>query len=250
MEGLMRTPAGTDVIILAGGRGTRLQPIVADLPKPMADISGRPFISRLLQHLSREGLDHAILAVGYKHEAIEHYLGQRHAKIDIAYTIEDHPLGTGGGILKALYAARTDRVFILNGDTFFAADLQQMQAFHLEKQARLTMALRPMLDCTRYGTVTCENGYVTRFQEKCSGTASGLINGGIYLADKEWLICQMETLRQTETFSFENDILPFLPPHTVAGRPDDGFFIDIGIPEDYRKACLLLPDLPHTPLDA
>ena len=250
MEGLMHSLTGTDVILLAGGQGTRLQSVVADLPKPMADISGRPFISHLLQHLAGEGLSHAILSVGYKHEAIKQYLCHRHAGMEITYTIEEHPLGTGGGILKALYAARTDRALILNGDTFFAADLHQMQDFHHEKKARLTMALRPMQDCSRYGTVACENGYVTRFEEKRSGTTAGLINGGIYLADRKWLICQMEALRKAETFSFENDILPFLPPQTVAGWPDDGFFIDIGIPEDYRKACRLLPELPHSHLEA
>lgn len=243
MEILMTSLADIEVIILAGGRGTRLRTVVADLPKPMADISGQPFISCLLQHLAGAGFRRAVLSVGYKHEDIEQFLGNRHASMDISYVVEQQPLGTGGGILKALRAARTERVFILNGDTFFAADLAQMLAFHLEKQARLTMALRPMADCSRYGTVTCEDGFVTRFAEKRSGTEAGLINGGIYLADRKWLTGMMEQLRPADTFSFENDILTALPAHTIAGRPDDGFFIDIGIPEDYMKACRLLPAL-------
>ena len=245
MESIDRMPLReVEAVVLAGGKGTRLQPVVADLPKPMADIGGRPFLCYLLQRLADAGIRRCVLATGYRHASIENYFGNRFEDMELVYAVEKRPLGTGGGIANALRQIRSRQALVCNGDTFYAADLDRLFRTHLEAGAAATMVLRPMEDGRRYGTVACRGVYVSRFIEKSpENTGACLINGGIYLVDKDRLTTLMEAMDLPESFSFEQDVLPALPPRTLAGCPDNGFFIDIGIPEDYAAARRLLPAL-------
>ena len=248
MESIAPMPLrDVEAIVLAGGKGTRLQPVVADLPKPMADIDGKPFLCYLLRRLSEAGIRRCVLATGYRHASIESYFGNRFDDMELVYAVEKRPLGTGGGIANALREIRSRHALVCNGDTFFAADLAKLHQIHQQAGTAVTMILRPMEDGRRYGTVACHGIYVSRFIEKSpQNTGACLINGGIYLIDKDRLTTLLEAMDLPEAFSFEQDVLPVLPSRTIAGYPDDGFFIDIGIPEDYAAARRLLPTLQNT----
>ena len=119
-----------EAIILAGGLGTRLQNVVKDIPKPMADINGKPFLKYLLDYLSGYEIEKVILSVGYRHEVIEHYFGKKYKNIELVYAIEEEPLGTGGGILNACSYLDTNLFYLINGDTFFNVNLNELKAFH------------------------------------------------------------------------------------------------------------------------
>ena len=222
-----------EAIILAGGYGTRLQSIVRDVPKPMADINGRPFLSYVVDHLSCQNMRKILLSVGYKYEIIKNYFGLKYKNIDIEYVIENEPLGTGGAIKKALNQIDEDNAVVLNGDSFFDLDLQKMFHLHSTQGSRLTIAVKPMHRFDRYGTVVLEGNRVMSFEEK-SSRVFGYINGGVYIVDKGIF----NTFEQyNNSFSFEKDFLEkkvdIINPLAFIA---EGYFIDIGIPDDYERA--------------
>ena len=193
-----------DVIILAGGLGTRLRPIVGVVPKCLAPIAGRPFLAWLLAWLKPLGPGRVVLSVGYLHEAVEAWAREnaRDYPFEFIFSVEDEPLGTGGGIHLALGRCSFDKVLIINGDTFFNVDLS---LFSTASRGPVSIALKPMEDFDRYGEVVIDGeGRITAFREK-THCPSGLINGGIYLADRTFLLSLMSSLPQR--FSFEKDVL-------------------------------------------
>ncbi len=220
-----------ECVVLAGGKGTRLRSVVSDLPKCMAPVAGRPFLAWLLDDLREAGFDHIILSLGYKHEAVEAWVASRPDRDSITCVVEEEPLGTGGGVRLALRQAREDAVFILNGDTFFGVDYPAMQAFHRQSGAQATLALKPLRDFDRYGEVTLDGeGRITAFREK-RPCAEGLINGGVYLLQRDALA------EMPERFSLEKDYFePKAVSAALAGFRSEGYFIDIGIPADYARA--------------
>jgi D-glycero-alpha-D-manno-heptose 1-phosphate guanylyltransferase len=221
-----------EAIILAGGLGTRLRPVVRDIPKPMAPICGRPFLAYLLEQLRTYGVERTVLAVGYRHEVVDEYFSSRENAMPLAYSVETEPLGTGGGIRNGLELCSGSTVLVLNGDTFFDVDLEEMLACHLRTRADITVALKPMTNFDRYGAVTVEGERIVAFHEK-ELCARGYINGGVYLIGKA-LFAGFDL---PERFSFETEFLgKFLNRLTVVGFRSDGYFIDIGIPEDYAQA--------------
>lgn len=219
-------------IVLAGGFGTRLQTVVKDVPKPMAEINGFPFLKYLLDTLVTQGFEKVVLSVGYKQEIIKNYFQARYQNMEIVYSSEDTPLGTGGAIVQSLEYIDSEQVFVLNGDTFFEVDFDAMMAIHCTMNADITLAAKEMHDFDRYGTVVVENSQIIGFQEK-QYQAQGLINGGIYLLNRT--LFQDFTL--SGKFSFESDFLEkYLAEVKVAAFISEGYFIDIGIPEDYYQA--------------
>ena len=220
-----------ECVVLAGGKGTRLRSVVSDLPKCMAPVAGRPFLAWLLDDLREAGFDHIILSLGYRHEAVEAWVATRPDRDSITCVVEEEPLGTGGGVRLALCQAREDAVFILNGDTFFGVDYPAMQAFHRQSGAQATLALKPLRDFDRYGEVTLDGeGRITAFREK-RPCAEGLINGGVYLLQRDALA------KMPERFSLEKDYFePQAESAGLAGFRSEGYFIDIGIPADYARA--------------
>lgn len=220
-----------ECVVLAGGKGTRLRSVVSDLPKCMAPVAGRPFLAWLLDDLREAGFDHIILSLGYKHEAVEAWVASRPDRDSITCVVEEEPLGTGGGVRLALRQARENAVFILNGDTFFGVDYPAMQAFHRQSGAQATLALKPLRDFDRYGEVTLDGeGRITAFREK-RPCAEGLINGGVYLLQRDALA------EMPERFSLEKDYFePKAESAGLAGFRSEGYFIDIGIPADYARA--------------
>lgn len=225
-----------EVIILAGGLGTRLRSVVSEVPKCMAPVAGKPFLWYLLKYLSRYDVTRVILSVGYLREVIFNWIDEVKDEFlfEFDYAIEEEPLGTGGGIKLALDKTIDEKVVVLNGDTFFDVDLMQLYDAHVIGKKAITLALKPMRNFDRYGTVNVEpiTSTILNFNEK-QYCEEGLINGGIYVISKSVPI--FEGLE--EKFSFETAVLePQCSRHQLLGVVQNGYFIDIGIPEDYKKA--------------
>jgi D-glycero-alpha-D-manno-heptose 1-phosphate guanylyltransferase len=223
-----------EAIILAGGLGTRLRSAVPDLPKCMAPVAGKPFLSYLIDYLAQQGVERFIFALGYKSEAIEDFLrGKFAGKPTYRLSIEKEPLRTGGAIRLACEQAKEDNVLVLNGDTFFGIDAVELATFHSQKQADCTLCLKPMQNFDRYGVVELgSDGRVTRFLEK-EFYQEGLINGGVYALNLPRFLEQP----LPSVFSFEKDWLErSYSDRALFGLVQDGYFIDIGIPADYDRA--------------
>lgn len=226
-----------EVIILAGGLGTRLRSVVSEVPKCMAPVAGKPFLWYLLKYLTRfDQVDRVILSVGYLREVIFKWIDEVKDEFpfEFDYAIEEEPLGTGGGIKLALFKANDERVFVLNGDTLFDVDLMQLYDAHVIGKKSITLALKPMRKFKRYGTVNMEpiTGTILSFNEK-QYCEEGLINGGVYVISKNASI--FEGLEKK--FSFETAVLePQCARRQLLGVVQDGYFIDIGVPEDYQRA--------------
>ncbi len=222
-----------EAIVLAGGLGTRLKKLVSDVPKPMAPVGGKPFLSYILRWLNQNGITHVIFSVGYKWETIQKVYGEEYLSMRLSYSVEKSPLGTGGAIALAMKKVKENEVFIINGDTFFNINLKEFRDLHIKKNREVSLALKPMENFDRYGKVELDNGNrIIKFLEK-QPTPKGLINAGIYLVDKN----SNRFFPPTEKFSFEKDFLETkLDKLNMGGYVADKYFIDIGIPDDYTRA--------------
>lgn len=220
-----------ECIILAGGFGTRLQSVVSDVPKCMAPIGGQPFLHYLLRSLEQAGFAHVIFSLGYKHEIIKTWLAGYPTGMKISCVVEKEPLGTGGAVKLASQLATGEHVFIVNGDTYFQVNYDKMNKFHTSSQAEATLALRKMHDFDRYGSVETDPATqrITRFREK-QFCREGYINGGVYIVRKEALQ-QLPDRCSLEKEYFEARVTTAV----FNGFCEDGYFIDIGIPEDYAR---------------
>lgn len=220
-------------IILAGGFGTRLQSVVSDVPKSMAEVAGKPFLEYLFDYAADQQFDHIILSLGYKADVVIDWLESQQRSFKISYVIESLPLGTGGAIKYAFGKVSGKEAFVINGDTFFDVDAHALLQFHKVKQADISVALKPMTDFDRYGSVTLNDQQrIVSFNEK-QYCAEGLINGGIYIVNTELF----KKIDLPERFSFEKDIMEsHLHNLGIYGLQQDNYFIDIGIPSDFVKA--------------
>jgi len=225
--------------ILAGGLGIRLRSIVDDQPKPMADIDNKPFLAHQIEQLKAQGIRQVILCVGYLHDQVLSYFGNGEAwGVRIDYSIETSPLGTGGALKHA--QSFVDGTFlVLNGDSFFDIDLQQLICFHEarkkeDKGCVGTLALTTVPDAARYGSVLLNGkGRIANFTEKstANGDVAGLINAGVYVLEPEIL----ETIPAAQKVSIERTVFPsFLGNGSrLYGYEGAEFFVDIGTPEGY-----------------
>jgi len=228
-----------DAIILAGGFGTRLQSVLSNVPKPMAPMGeandNRPFLSMLLQYLAGQGVTRAILATHFMHDVIESYLGTSHAGISLEYVREETPLFSGGAIVNAIHAAKLTKTFlVLNGDTFVQADYRNLYQTHLTSGAPLTMLLRHIPDTGRSGIVEIEGSTIFKFGERGTPGQPGYINAGVWVMSPNLLTAYP----QGQAFSFEKDFLQPNIPNQLQPQAmvTEGYFIDIGVPEDYARA--------------
>lgn len=218
-----------EAIVLAGGFGTRLKSVVTNTPKPMARVNKKPFLEYILKYLEKNGVTRIILAVGYKWEIIKEYFGDSFNNIELIYSIENEPLGTGGAIKKALSFVKNDYVFIINGDTLFDIDLSELT---LKDNSKMIIALKKMLNFDRYGCIEVDkNKYVVSFIEK-KYNEIGYINGGIYLITKDIF----ENISIVNKFSFEEFMGDKFKDLKISTKIFEDYFIDIGIPDDYEKA--------------
>ena len=227
-------------VILAGGLGTRLRSAVPDLPKPMAPISGRPFLEYLLNYWISQGVSRFVLSVGYRHEAIVQHFGPRYKGVEIEYAVEERPLGTGGGFLAAAEkVGRREPFLLLNGDTYFEVDWNVLHAYALEHDADWCLSLFRTSEKGRYmGIEVSSEGRITSLK---SGIEQGsrLANGGVYWVHPRVL---SRAPSVDERLSLEDDLFPraFAAGRRLFGIEFKGTFIDIGVPEDYHRAPILL----------
>ena len=227
------------VLILAGGFGTRLKSVVPDLPKPLADVNGKPFLWWLLQELENQGAKDVYLSVGYMHEHIQSYFGPKYNQVNLHYIIETEPLGTGGAILNACKQIPDQEVLILNGDTLAKTDLNGFAQFSRSYSSKLFLAIAKVADAGRYGTVILKGNQITGFAEK-GKTGEGLINAGIYLLNKTLF----DDFDLPQKFSFETEILmKHINSLNLIAYDQVSDFIDIGIPEDYALAQEKVPNM-------
>ena len=221
-----------ETIILAGGFGTRLRDVVADVPKPMAPVAGRPFLAWLLDRLAAQGMRRCILATGYMAEVIEREIGTQWSGMDIVHSVETTPLGTGGAIRQAAGLLQGGCAHVLNGDTWLAYSTAALEQATTQAGAAIGIALAHVDDVGRYGAVETRDGMVAGFREK-GGIGNGWINAGCYFLGA----AAIAALPDAETFSFESDVLlPMAAAGKVCAWTETSDFIDIGVPEDYRRA--------------
>jgi D-glycero-alpha-D-manno-heptose 1-phosphate guanylyltransferase len=224
-----------EAIVLVGGLGTRLRQVVADVPKPMAPVAGRPFLEILLGSLAQKGFSRVVLSLGFMAEKISGHFGARFAGLDIAYVVEDSPLGTGGATRLAAEACTKDHVYVFNGDTYVDLEVEMLERQWQVRQHAVVVG-RQVSDTARYGRLVVDGDRITSFAEKGT-TGQGLINAGCYVLSKNALA----RFPLNHVFSIETDYLVSEVAHgMVEVFVTKGVFIDIGIPEDYYRAQTLL----------
>lgn len=218
-----------DVLILCGGRGTRLRSVISDKPKILADIGGKPFIEILLNNLALHGFRRIILGVGYlKEEVINYFQTNPRKDPRIEFSKEETPLGTGGAVKKAKPLIKSDHFLVMNGDCLFSVDFEKFYQSHLSKKAMLSMVLANAVDDSpNYGIVMlASDNKITSFNEK-----QNLISAGIYFMRKDIF----NFMPSEDSFSLEYDFFPKILDSSY-GFICDKEFIDIGTPERYLKA--------------
>jgi D-glycero-alpha-D-manno-heptose 1-phosphate guanylyltransferase len=228
-------------VILAGGLGTRLRSVVPDLPKPMAPISGRPFLEHQLDYWIKQGVGHFVMSVCYRHEVIIGHFGNRYKGAEIDYVIEKTPLGTGGGLLLAAEKiSKKDSFLLLNGDTYFAVDLKKLTEFSVANDADWCFSLFRTNEEGRYmGMDISPQGQIISLKSG-TGRPGRLANGGVYWVNPHALFS--ERFSSGDKVSLEDDIFPAAKASNqrLFGIEFTGTFIDIGIPDDYHRAPVLL----------
>ena len=234
-----------EAIILAGGFGTRLASVLSDRPKALAPVGEEPFLILLLRKLSNEGFRRAIIATGHLGDQIVAALGCKVGGVEIVFSRESEPLGTGGAARLAIELARSSEVFVINGDTWVDLDYGDMIAFHHRHESKVTVAVVPVPDTTRYGTLEIVNDRIVSFREK-SASGQGVINAGNYLLNRD----VFASFALPKRFSIERDFLEeyldVLKPAAFRAR---GSFIDIGIPDDLSRAQALFAPQNELPVN-
>jgi len=226
-----------EAIILAGGLGTRLRAAISDVPKPMAPIEGKPFLQYLVDYIIKQGVSHIVFSVGYKGDMIIDYFKENPCGVEVSFAVEEEALGTGGAIVNGLKKCHSDRILVLNGDTFLALDYQAFTKNHEKSGSSLSMALRYLEENDRYGRAILKDQHIIGFESANlaeSENGAGWINAGVYLIDKNLLT----GFNMPEKFSFEQ---AFVEAHiekvNPAGFKSDAAFIDIGVPNDYYRTA-------------
>ena len=231
---MIHTLSDITAVILAGGAGTRLRGTLPGIPKVLADINGRPFISILLDRLEQFGIRRVILCTGSLGHLIKDALGDRYGNVRLEYSHESTPLDTAGALANARHLLPEGPALVINGDSYCHTDLNQFYAWFKEKAADAAILLTHVADTRRYGKVELDvAGYVVSFNEKTDKSGPGLINAGIYLIDRAII----EALPENTPCSLEKGIFPGLAGGKLMGFSTQDDFIDIGTPESYQKAA-------------
>jgi NDP-sugar pyrophosphorylase family protein len=222
----------TTGVILAGGLGSRLRLSVTDRPKVMAEVKGRPFISYLLDHLYKTGMTKIVISTGYMADFIERTLGNSYKGLEIIYSRENKPLGTGGALKLAGQYMNGGYALVMNGDSFVEYDVQQFLSWHVMKRASVSMVLAWVDNVNRFGSIKVNaEDDVNCFVEKGNISGSGFINAGVYLMKQE----TVDTIPDETPFSLEKQFFPYLVGRGLYGYQMSERFIDIGTPESFAK---------------
>lgn len=232
--------ANTDVVILAGGLGKRLASVTGGGQKILAEIGGKPFMSILIEYIASQGGRRFILCTGHGAEAVEKTISQAHPNLEIVFSREDTPLGTGGAIKKGSMLVKTPRFLAMNGDCFCVVDYNRLIDVHLSNKAKATLAITELDDARDYGTIEVDaQKRILAFKEKQPQAARAFINTGTYCFERD----VFSMVQTAEKFSIEYDFFPHLVGRGFYSFQVENKFIDIGTPERYAWAQKHLSEL-------
>ena len=236
-------------IILCGGKGTRLREVIGERQKTMTAVDDTPFLVDVINYLKSYKITSVIFATGYKSDEVRSYFGDTYFfGVEVNYSEEKTPLGTGGAIRLALPKIKYDYVYVLNGDTLFKADLYKLKENFLRLNAAMSIACKTVDDMSRYGTIKLDysgektngnkdDGVLMSFDEKVTGKHKhideSVINGGVYIIRKDLI----ETIEPMKEISLEKELMPkwLNEGKIIGGVVSDESFIDIGTPESLKE---------------
>lgn len=222
-----------DVLILCGGRGSRLWEVISDRPKPMASIEQRPFLDILIDYFSRFGLRRFILCTGYMSEVIERYYRSKQTGLEIVFSDESKPLGTAGAVKNAEKFIQSRTFLVANGDSFCEIELHKFFVFHLEHRAVLSIAVTESKGNEDIGSIRLDaDRKIIGFREKEQIQGEGFTNTGIYLFEKRIL----SKIKQGRPCSLEYELFPELIGRACYGYVSATKLVDIGTPERLKWA--------------
>ena len=233
----MNTTLDIPAVLLVGGMGTRLRSVVPSAPKPMAAVGEQSFLELLVRQLRYHGIHRLVMCSGYLADQIENKFGDGGAwDVSIEYSREQQPLGTAGAVKLAQRHLQTAADFlVMNGDSFLEMDFERLVQFHRERNGLVSMAVVPVEDAGRYGTVRLDSGSrVIGFTEKTGTDTPGLINAGVYVFNR----AIFDHIPEGPA-SLERNVFPRVLDRGVYALEQRGMFIDIGTPEDYARAQTL-----------
>lgn len=229
----MRDLQGVTAAILAGGLGTRLRSVVADRPKVLAEVIGRPFLAYLLDQLTVAGIRCVVVCTGHLGAQVQEMFGDAYGDLRVVYSHEPVPLGTAGALRLALPLLRSDPVLIMNGDSHCQIDLSALWTWHQERAAEASVLLARVPNTRRYGRVLVDaNGRVCSFTEKGADGGPGWINAGVYVLSH----CLLQTIPGDRAISLEYEVFPAWIGRGLYGYRGEGPLLDIGTPEAYAAA--------------
>jgi NDP-sugar pyrophosphorylase family protein len=237
----MSTTLDVTAVLLVGGTGTRLRSVVASTPKPLASVGGQSFLELLVRQLRHQGIRRLVMCSGYLADQIENKFGDGSAwDLTIQYSREEQPLGTAGAVkLAQHHLVEASDFLVMNGDSFLEIDFGQLIQFHRGRKGLVSVAVVPVEDAGRYGTVRVDSGNrVVGFTEKTGVAGPGFINAGVYVFDRAIL----EHIPEGAA-SLERDVFPSVLDRGIYALEQRGMFIDIGTPEDYARAQALCEQL-------
>jgi mannose-1-phosphate guanylyltransferase len=224
-------------VVLVGGQGSRLRPITYDVPKAMVPLRNQPFMGYMLDFLRAGGLDGAVLSLGYLPDPIQEYFCRKDLEgFTIDYAVEDHALGTAGGIKNAERYLHGGPFVVVNGDVLSGMDLRVAIQKHKESDALATIVLISVEDPTAYGLVEVDHEMlVHRFIEKPAAdeVTTNLVNAGIYIVEPE----VMAMIPAGREVSIEREIFPYLQAEgRLRAYVSSSYWRDIGTPRSYLAA--------------
>ncbi|PCJ62193.1 MAG: galactokinase [Candidatus Hydrogenedentota bacterium] len=225
----------TDItaVILAGGMGTRLQDVVDDRSKVMAEVAGRPFVTYLLDQLEEVGVRRVVICTGHHANHLENKLGDKYGEMELVYSRENEPMGTGGALRMALPLLESDPVLVLNGDSYCSVNLAHCFEAHARYNGAGVLCLCEKPDTASYGSVDLgDDSEIVGFREKDATSGPGWINAGVYLLNRELI----ESIPSDRAVSLEREIFPDWTGRGLFGYRSDCELLDIGTPERYEQA--------------
>ena len=222
-----------DIVILAGGLGTRIRSVLNEKPKVLAPIGGYPFLDILLHRIALFSARRVILSLGHGAQAVLDHIAQTtYRDLDIVPVVEPTPQGTAGALRFIRHHLTSNPVLVMNGDSFIDADLCALTEHHRQNGADVTLLCCQVEDTSRYGKIELAQGRIVSFREKTDSTGSGIINAGVYALSQRAL----DELALSDAPSLERDYFAACPPGTFHALVTNGDFIDIGTPESLARA--------------
>ncbi|MCD6331959.1 MAG: nucleotidyltransferase family protein [Bacteroidales bacterium] len=219
------------VVLMAGGRGSRLKPLTDDTPKPLLQVGDRPILETLIKRFKLSGFSNFLISLNYKGEMIADYFGDGHRfDVHIEYVTERQPMGTSGS-LSLITTSPNEPFFVMNADILTLIDFEDLMDFHIRHETAATMCIREYGMEVPYGVVRLDKEHIVSIEEK--PVQQFYVNAGIYVLNPEILDLIPQNKQMDMTRLFE---LLVQKGHPTRSYPVREFWMDIGKPEDYQRA--------------